>query len=408
MKYAPTFAISMSLNVALVAVAAHLLRKPATETLPSPAITVQNSTDELRVVTNLQSQIIFVTNRFHWRQLESTNHDEFVANLRAVGCPERTIRDIIVADVWQTFAASEHRAPRIPFWSNGPRRVAAQRQHEAGQVQLRSDLAAMLRRLFGLEWSPQLKRDVFAEEQAVCRVVLGEVSEEQFQRASGLIMAAPQAKEDVDWHCRGVFLAEDYTKLMRRRDDLERQLRAVLSPAQFEEFSARAGVIEMMFDSGGLEELKPTPAELRRMSLANSQVRPLGWKFLDLAESQSEEEQVKDKAAFNQRVRQILGEARYTEFELLQDYNYRQVYSFAQDSQLPLQTAHQLYEVRKLALEEVQSLRQDKALDPTTRTQRLAAVMTSVSREVSALLGPRLFGDFVRQSGQWVTNANHL
>lgn len=398
----------MSLNLALVAVAAHLLQKPAVEIPSPPAITVRNSRTELRVVTNLPPQTSFVTKRFHWQQLESTNYDEFVANLRAVGCPERTIRDIIVADVWQTFAGSEHRAPRIPFWSNGPRRVAAQRQHEAGQIQLKNDLVAMLRRLFGLEWSPQLKRDVFAEEQAVCRVVLGEVSEEQFQRASGLIMAAPQAKEDVDWHCRGVFLAEDYTELMRRRDDLERQLRAVLSPAQFEEFSARAGVIEWMFRGDGLEELKPTPAELRQISLASAQVQPLGWKFLDLEESESEEEKDKDKAALNQRVRQILGEARYAEFELLQDYNYRQVYSFAQDSQLPLQTAHQLYEVRKLALAEVQSLRQDKALDLTTRTQRLAAVTTSVSREVSALLGPRLFGDFVRQSGQWVTNANRL
>jgi hypothetical protein len=323
-------------------------------------------------------------------------------------CDIDTSCDIILADVWQTFAAGEHRAPRIPFWSNGPRRAAALRQDEAGQIQLRNDLAAMLRRLFGLEWSPQLKRDAFAEEQAVCRVVLGEVSEEQFQRACGLIMAAPQAREDADWHCRGVFLAEDYAKLMRRRDDLERQLRAVLSPAQFDEFSARASVIEWLFDNDGLEELKPTPAELRQISLARAQVRPLGWKFLELEESQSEEEKDKDEAALNQRVRRILGEARYAELELLQDYNYRQIHSFAQESQLPLQTAHQLYEVRKLALEEVQNLRQDKSLDSTTRTQRLASVTASVSREISALLGPRLFGDFVRQSGQWVTNANRL
>jgi hypothetical protein len=36
---------------------------------------------------------------FHWRQLESTNYPAYVANLRKIGCPEQTIRDIVSADV---------------------------------------------------------------------------------------------------------------------------------------------------------------------------------------------------------------------------------------------------------------------------------------------------------------------
>ena len=34
-----------------------------------------------------------------WRQLESSDYRQYIANLRAVGCPEKTIRDIIVAEV---------------------------------------------------------------------------------------------------------------------------------------------------------------------------------------------------------------------------------------------------------------------------------------------------------------------
>ena len=67
-----------------------------------------------------------------------------------------------------------------------------------------------------------------------------------------------------------------------------------------------------------------------------------------------------------------------------------------------------LNDIRKLATEEVRGLRQNKALDPTVRTQRLNAVTADVSRGVRALLGPQRFSDFVRQSGQWVTNANRL
>ena len=40
---------------------------------------------------------------FHWGQLESSDYREYIANLRAIGCPEATVRDIIFADVRSYF-----------------------------------------------------------------------------------------------------------------------------------------------------------------------------------------------------------------------------------------------------------------------------------------------------------------
>lgn len=42
---------------------------------------------------------------FHWSQIESGDYRIYVANLRAIGCPEQTIRDIITADVDSLYAA---------------------------------------------------------------------------------------------------------------------------------------------------------------------------------------------------------------------------------------------------------------------------------------------------------------
>lgn len=36
---------------------------------------------------------------FQWRQIESTDYRVYIANLRRIGCPETTVRDIIRADV---------------------------------------------------------------------------------------------------------------------------------------------------------------------------------------------------------------------------------------------------------------------------------------------------------------------
>src|SRR6185503_3455738 len=41
---------------------------------------------------------------FLWSQIESADYSQYVANLRAIGCPEQIIRDIIICDLNQLFA----------------------------------------------------------------------------------------------------------------------------------------------------------------------------------------------------------------------------------------------------------------------------------------------------------------
>src|SRR5690349_610511 len=41
---------------------------------------------------------------FTWHEVESDDYVSYIKNLRAIGCPQQTIRDIIVADVNQLYA----------------------------------------------------------------------------------------------------------------------------------------------------------------------------------------------------------------------------------------------------------------------------------------------------------------
>lgn len=45
-----------------------------------------------------------VAQLIQWRQIEAADYHEYVANLRAIGCPEQTLQDIILADVEQLYA----------------------------------------------------------------------------------------------------------------------------------------------------------------------------------------------------------------------------------------------------------------------------------------------------------------
>src|SRR5262245_22753501 len=70
-----------------------------------------------------------ITNRFQWGMIESTNYEEYVRNLRAVGCPEKTVRDIILAEVRKTYLARRGSILlTTSFWSCGVERQAAERR----------------------------------------------------------------------------------------------------------------------------------------------------------------------------------------------------------------------------------------------------------------------------------------
>ncbi len=89
----PAFKISLLANALLVALVCYLAShsRPGERGLQpaSTAITTQP------VSESPQAQ----PRPFHWSQLESPDYRVYIANLRAIGCPPQTVRDIISADV---------------------------------------------------------------------------------------------------------------------------------------------------------------------------------------------------------------------------------------------------------------------------------------------------------------------
>src|SRR6266436_7828684 len=96
MKRARLIALLLLLNLALASVAGYLawhrrslVASPPPEALHEPAVVIQ----ETQMVT------VVVSNDFRWTQLESEDYRTYIARLRSIGCPEQTIRDLIIADI---------------------------------------------------------------------------------------------------------------------------------------------------------------------------------------------------------------------------------------------------------------------------------------------------------------------
>ena len=107
MNWKKTAVLSLILNGLLMTILAlawlTLKHEPGPPTQPPQKITYVEDPFVLISPSPPQTSIpdsaqIFPSS-FHWSQLESTNFLDYVANLRAIGCPEPTIRDLITAEI---------------------------------------------------------------------------------------------------------------------------------------------------------------------------------------------------------------------------------------------------------------------------------------------------------------------
>lgn len=90
---------------------------------------------------------------FDWRQVESPDYRTYIQNLRATGCPEQTVRDIVTADVVQAYTGKRSEIAGaayrdFKYWSTdlaeAERRDELQRQRRAVDEEMGSALGQLL------------------------------------------------------------------------------------------------------------------------------------------------------------------------------------------------------------------------------------------------------------------------
>src|SRR5262245_32545511 len=108
------------LNLILLGMVSYLFKRLRSTDRPQnvPDVTTPSrppaAQERTKVVT------VMHTNEFNWRQLESEDYRTYIERLRAIGCPEQTIRDLIIADIDQMLAprlrAALPRREELQFW----------------------------------------------------------------------------------------------------------------------------------------------------------------------------------------------------------------------------------------------------------------------------------------------------
>src|SRR5687767_5951918 len=121
------FILSLCLNLAL---GGYIVFKATSRPQPSEPEVAARPSDPaaLRKSNKADGKTVTITvpttTALDWRIVESEDYKKYIANLRAIGCPEETIRDIIIADVNKLFEARKRELTgsstnKFQYWKTG-------------------------------------------------------------------------------------------------------------------------------------------------------------------------------------------------------------------------------------------------------------------------------------------------
>jgi LysM repeat protein len=343
MRWRVLFFVSMGVNIALAAVWLAVARRVAghdSSTSPGPITTVS-------VKTN------FVVRRqfFSWQEVESQDYPTYIANLRDIGCPEQTVRDIIIADVNGLYArrrATELVTPEQQWWRSEPDREIVRAAAEKART-LDDERRALLTRLLGPNWEggdlanlPRPSRPSIALDGPILGVLAPDIKQ-AVQDINSRGEERLQAYLDAQ---RSAGKNPDPAELARLRRQTRDELAGVLTPQQLEEFLLRYSqdANSLRTEFGQLKYFDATPDEFRAVFRATDAID----QQLQLLAGSNDPNSVAQRNALEQQrqdaIKMALGSDRYEEFSLLHDPLYQQATATAEQAGYP-DAVQALYEI---------------------------------------------------------------
>jgi hypothetical protein len=330
---------------------------------------------------------------FDWSQIESPDRRVYCARLHAVGCPEKTVMDILLPiiedDYRQRLRPLDALIPG-DFWINARQRTAAHQKRSRAVRELQREKMALIQELFGRILDVEALKEWHRE--AALGLLLGFLPEGKPEQVLCVVKALSDQAGDIRSQAQGVFTPEDISQLSQLYEQSRQKLLPLLSPAEAEELELRMtaiGTVTVLQES--VMGLAVTGSEIRQllsnlMHAGNPVLRNL---VLEINPTKSEKEQLRQ--AIEKQLHPILGETRFTHYQRMQDRAYQELFRFGDQHDLPLATVGRVYEIVTAVKDEETRIRKNQSLSPREREEALAQVRLDSEEALRGLVsGPVL------------------
>ena len=382
----------MLLNVAL---AAHLWLRPArsrTTLEPSTSVEIQKSvggraaTAVANSSTDAPKTLEPDVAPLRWSDLESTDYRQYIANLRAAGCPEGVIRDIITSDLNQVFVkrAREIRPPEArKYWQKSTNERPTPKQMEQ-LAALAKEQSEVLKDLLGVRISNQNLIDLVYLQLHGSEQQLLLLPEEKREAALKALGESDIESKEAKLHSQTSYLGRDEQKLFNEKLKV---LAAVLTPGELEDFNIRNS---------------PAASSLR------SQVRYLNLTPDEFGRLLSAVESKDEKQGLKEVVKTLFGDDRAREFEHVSSSFYINARAGAETEGVPLDRVDQAARLANDSAKAALAALNDRTISVSDRKARVQLLQSQAEGQITNLMGAKASQTMLRDFRSFFKQANTM
>jgi LysM repeat protein len=364
MRRGPLLIVSVVVNMVLAAMLISIAHRP------SPPV-IDISSDVSNATARAKPLVVVRKQFFTWSQVESPDYPVYIARLRDIGCPEETIRDIVIADVNKLYANKRNdEVPTIEqeWWRSTPdtNLIAA----AAAKTQaLEQERRTLLNTLLGPNWQVE---DSERHEIALNGPILGDLSPQTKQAVRDLV-AGYQKNSPTNSADRA-----------RAEQAMRADLSKILSPAQLEEFLLRYSSTAADLRHQ-LRDFDVTPDEFRSIFLLRD---PVAQQIaLASGPNTSPTELAALQKEMQDAIKNVLGPDRYQAEQLSEDPAYRDAADVAAQYDAPTNVVMALYRLNLAVKTEQDRINNDPTLTPDQKADQLKALANQEQATGDQLLG---------------------
>jgi hypothetical protein len=370
-------------------------------------------TNLVPVVAKAPAPVVVVrTNAFSWEQLEAEDYRTYINRLRSIGCPEQTIRDIVIADLEKLMAPRvqeiDGRKEPPKYWKPDRKELISTLEtlEKSGKKQeVDFEKREIIRELLGVDLAAEKSKasgehDFYedrltfldAEKRSRVRMIMERANREEV------------ALREKSWLENDELTPDERKQLREIAAAKEREVAALLSPEELEQynlwFSDSAYKVRDSFFA-----MEPTEEDFLAVYKLQREL-DAQWSGKEVATLDATERAQFENAQreFEQKVREQLGEERYDEYRRSRDEDFQQLQATAAQFGLNQAAASEVYGFKKILAEERQRVRQMPGLTADQRDRVLQALADEAERAVVEVMGPKPYRYYLRSgAGKWIS-----
>jgi len=364
MRWRVVAIVSLGVNLMLAAVWLSITHSSPSDLAASSSASAAALQNAARTNTLVRRQF------FSWQEVESPDYPTYIANLRYIGCPEQTIRDIIIADVNALYArrrATELLTPEQQWWRSEPDTNVLQAAIEKARG-LEDERRGLLARLLGSNWEYGDMANLPRPSKPGVLLdgpILGALSTETKQAIQGISSRSEERLQAYLDAQRASGKPADPAELAKLRQQTRDELTRVLPPAQLEEYLLRysQSANDLREQLGQLQYFDATQDEFRTLFRATDNID----QQIELLAGSTDPASIQSRRSLETQrenaIKNALGTRRYAEYRLLQDPLYRDAVATALDAGTP-EAARTIYQINLAAASTQDAITNNSDLSP--------------------------------------------